>query len=199
MKHANAPVVALLAGDALPVCSSSARTGRPADTGRAPIANITIDVVTGRRTVEPVDAGARNTSPGLWPNTGTCPDCGGDPAIIDEPDLDGDTLGDVTRRDGSEFPFEGMRLDRWGDITLNSVVARIVIPYATLAQDTDADCDSIGDGIVGSDMFITSSDNDNGFGAGFGDSGRAAGRARFLRRPAVPVPLRGTVHQPVRP
>lgn len=140
-----------------------------------PIANIVIDMSTGERTAIPFGARPRSGPAPLWLNNRTSEACPGDLRLIDDPDLDGDGVGEIIGECGGEGepPCEGGWYSYWGDIRFNSVVEQIVIPYGILAEDTDADSDSIGDGIEGYDLSLTFSDHDAGFGTGNGASGRS--------------------------
>ncbi len=166
--------LAMLAGLSAPALAQSSLPGRTMP--GYPVANIHINMATGERVVTPIDAGARSLSAAIWINNNTDPCAtGGMVGIIDDPDLDADGFGDFanTPCDG-DLPCEGAMFLWWGDIQQNSVVDCVVISYATTLPDTDLDSDSIGDGIVGYDLSITFSDNDNGRAAdGPGLSGRS--------------------------
>ncbi|MFI4898042.1 MAG: GC-type dockerin domain-anchored protein [Phycisphaerales bacterium JB059] len=130
-----------------------------------PIANIVIDMATGERTAIPFDARPRSGVDPIWLNNQTSDDCPGLFRIIDDPDVDGDGVSDVsgTVCDGAAVPCEGGWYNFWGDIRFDSVVHQVVVSYWITAPDTDLDGDSIGDGIEGYDMSLTFSDSDNGF------------------------------------
>ena len=142
-----------------------------------PVGHIYYNPATGERVVTPWDSRPRNASAALWISNNTDPCAtGGTVGIIDDVDLDGDGLGDLFGGAcvGGTFPCEGTWNNWWGDIAFDTVVDCMVVSYGILAPDLDADSDSIGDGIVGYDMFMTFSDNDNGFGADLpGLSGRS--------------------------
>ncbi|MEZ6242672.1 MAG: hypothetical protein R3B57_06460 [Phycisphaerales bacterium] len=147
-----------------------------------PVANIYWNLRTGERLAMPWGARPRDTASPLWINNNTDPcGTGGTVGIMDNPDADGDGEADLvfggvpTVCDAMPtFPCEGQWRNWWGDVPHDSVVSCVVIAYGILAPDTDTDLDSIGDGIVGYNLSITFSDNDDGFGAdGAGVSGRS--------------------------
>ncbi len=142
-----------------------------------PVGHIYYNPATGERVVTPFENRPRAASGALWLNNNTDPCAtGGTVGVIDDPDLNSDGLGDLFGGAcvGGTFPCEGTWNNFWGDIAYDSVVDCLVVAYGITAPDFDADSDSIGDGIVGYDMTMTFSDNDNGFGADFlGISGRS--------------------------
>lgn len=146
-----------------------------------PVANIYYNLKTGERIATPYGVQQRNVSSPKWiaNNTDPC-GTGGTVGIIDNPDADGDGLGDIvfggvpTVCATAAVPCEGTWNLWFGDIEADCVVDCVVIAYGIIAPDTDTDLDSIGDGIVDYDLIVTWSDNDPGFGADFpGPSGRS--------------------------
>ncbi len=181
MKAKNGLALAMAAG-CLATSAANATDDRQAQTGlrslkAMPVGHIYYNPATGERVVTPFESRPRNASAALWLNNNTDPCAtGGTVGVIDDPDLDGDGNGDLFGGAcvGGTFPCEGTWNNFWGDIAFNSVVDCLVVAYGISAPDLDNDLDSIGDGIVGYDMAITFSDNDNGFGADFlGLSGRS--------------------------
>ncbi len=132
-----------------------------------PVGHIYYNLATGERVITPYEQRPRSTSQALWLNNNADP-CGTgmNVGIIDDPDLDGDGLGDFAGEPcvGGTFPCEGSWTLFWGDIEYDSVIDCVVVAYGINAPDLDLDSDSMGDGIVGYDMHLTFSDNDNGFG-----------------------------------
>ncbi len=146
-----------------------------------PVANIYYNFGTGERIVTPFGSGQRNVSAPVWIATNTDPcGTGGTVGIIDNPDADGDGIGDIvftvpTVCATAITPCEGTWNAWFGELDgADVVVDCVVVAYGIIAPDTDTDGDSIGDGIVDYDLFFTWSDNDPGFGADFpGPSGRS--------------------------
>ncbi|MEZ6243022.1 MAG: hypothetical protein R3B57_08265 [Phycisphaerales bacterium] len=149
-----------------------------------PVANIYYNIKTGERIATPFASHPRNASSPLWLATNTDPcGTGGTVGIIDNPDADGDGLGDIVFTTPTvctampTVPCEGSWNGWIGDVPADSVVDCVVLAYGIIAPDTDTDLDSIGDGIVGYNLIVTWSDNDNGFGA---DLPLASGRSCIL-------------------
>ncbi len=181
MKAKSGLTLAMAAG-CLMAGSANAENDRQAQTGlRAmkamPVGHIYYNPATGERVVTSWESTSRVDGALLWSSINTDPCAtGGTVGIIDDVDLDGDGLGDLFGGAcvGGTFPCEGSWNNWWGDIAFNSVVDSFVTSYGISAPDLDADSDSIGDGIVGYDMTMTFSDNDNGFSADLpGLSGRS--------------------------
>ncbi|MEZ6242671.1 MAG: hypothetical protein R3B57_06455 [Phycisphaerales bacterium] len=137
-----------------------------------PVANISYNLRTGERLVTPLDARPRNNAEALWLNTNADP-CGegGVVFLIDNPDADGDGLGDIVFSASPTVcdamptvPCEGSWFVWPGDVGPDTVVDCVVIAYAIAAPDTDDDHDGVGDGIEGYDLFLTFSDDDQGYG-----------------------------------
>lgn len=139
--------------------------------------HIYYNIATGERVVTPIPDPARDSSAALWLNNNTDP-CNDIPVygLIDDPDIDGDGHGDYFFQDCATgtFPCEGAWVNWWGDVPCNSVIDCITVAYYTEVPDPDLDSDFLGDGVVGYDLILTFSDNDNGHGAdGPGASGRS--------------------------
>lgn len=146
-----------------------------------PVANIVYDIQTGDFTAYPVDW--RPAAHPLWLNNNTDPcQTGGTLGLMDDPDLDGDSFGDiagisvdVSPSDGEIPPEHGWFL-WWGNIEPNTVASHVVLAYATMAPDLDEDEDGIGDGIPGFDLEFRFADGDTGFGGDFFCTGFSCGR-----------------------
>jgi len=173
--------VAMAAG-CLATSAANATDDRQAQTGlrsmkSMPVGHIYYNPTTGERVVTHFENRPRNASNALWLNNNTDPCAtGGTVGIIDDVDLDLDGFGDLFGGAcvGGTFPCEGTWNNFWGDIAADTVVDCLVFAYGITAPDLDADLNSIGDGIVGYDVTLTFSDNDNGFGADLpGLSGRS--------------------------
>jgi hypothetical protein len=183
MKAKNGLALAMAAG-CLATSAANATDDRQAQTGlrslkAMPVGHIYYNPATGERVVTPFESRPRNASAALWLNNNTDPCAtGGTVGVIDDPDLDGDGNGDLFGGAcvGGTFPCEGTWNNFWGDIAFNSVVDCLVVAYGISAPDLDNDLDSIGDGIVGYDMAITFSDNDNGFAALYAGNPNTSGQ-----------------------
>lgn len=142
-----------------------------------PVGHIYYHPGSGERVITPYDLNSRDTSNALWISNNTDPCAtGGTVGVIDDPDLDGDGMGELFGGDCDTgmFPCEGEWHNWWGDISFDTVVDCVVTLYGTYVPDLDEDDNSIGDGVVGCDLYISFSDNDNGFGSDFpGLSGRS--------------------------
>ncbi len=142
-----------------------------------PVGHIYYNMATGERVVTLFDSRPRGASDALWLSNNTDPCAtGAFVGIIDDVDLNGDGFGDLFAGAcvGGTFPCEGSWLSWWGDIAFDCVIDTIVVAYGISAPDLDVNSDSIGDGIVGYDLTMTFSDNDNGFQADLpGLSGRS--------------------------
>ena len=175
----NALALVAICGAGAPLALGENPTLAPMQrTQRALIAgHIYYNAATGERVAMPIEARPRNLSSAYWINNNTDPCAtGGTVGIIDDVDLDADGLGDLFNGAcvGGTFPCEGSWYNWWGDIQFDTVVDCLIVAYAINAPDLDADSDSIGDGIIGYDLTLTFSDNDNGFGADLpGLSGRS--------------------------
>lgn len=129
--------------------------------------DIYYNVATGERVVTPPGSGARTVSGPIWENVflNSCR-IRLDYLLLDNPDFDGDTLPDYEGLYALPpelgAPTEGSWVVDWADLQFDSVVDCVRIAYATSTPDTDADSNSIGDGVVGFDMTINFSDADNG-------------------------------------
>ncbi len=178
----NRSLLTLLAAGALATPAALAAEDRtPLVSNRTmkalPVGHIYYNPATGERVITPFEDTARDTNNALWISNNTDP-CitGGTIGVIDDTDLDGDGEGDLFGGDcdTGTFPCEGSWHNWWGDIAFDSVIDCVVTMYGSCVPDFDLDSNSIGDGVVGFDLMLSFSDNDDGFGSdGPGMSGRS--------------------------